>query len=40
MWLLSNLRAAELPILIGAWAFLFVIVPSASVLAAKVQPKR
>jgi hypothetical protein len=40
MWLLSNLRAAEPVILIGAWMFLFVAVPAASVLAAKVQSKR
>ena len=40
MWLLSNLRAAEMPILVGSWLFLFVVVPAASVLAAKVQSKR
>jgi hypothetical protein len=40
MWLLSNLRAAEPVILVGAWMFLFVAVPAASVLAAKVQSKR
>ena len=40
MWLLSNLREAEPVIIIGAWLFLFVGVPAASVLAAKVQPKR
>ena len=40
MWLLMNLRAAELPIIVGAWLFLFVVVPAASVVAAKVQSKR
>jgi len=40
MWLLSNLRAAEPAILVGAWLFLFVAVPAAAVLAAKVQSKR
>ena len=40
MWLLSNLRAAEPVILVGAWLFLFAVVPAASVVAAKVQSKR
>ena len=40
MWLLSNLRAAEPVLIVGAWLFLFVAVPAASVVAAKVQSKR
>lgn len=40
MWLLSNLRAAEMPIIVGTWLFLFVAVPAACVVAAKVQSKR
>jgi hypothetical protein len=40
MWLLSNLRAAEPVIIVGAWLFLFVAVPAGSVLAAKARSKR
>ena len=40
MWLLSNLRAAEPVILTGTWLLLFVGVPAACVLAAKVRRAR
>lgn len=40
MWLLLNLRAAEPVIIAGTWLFLFVGVPAACVLAAKVRGAR
>lgn len=40
MWLLSNFREAEPAIVVGAWVFLFVVVPAACVLAAKATSKR
>jgi hypothetical protein len=40
MWLLMNLREAEPTILVGAWVFLFVVVPLCGVVAAKARPAR
>ncbi len=40
MWLLLNLREAEPAIIVGAWLFLFVVVPAAAVFASRFGGRR